>query len=115
MSERLFLMPGKSVGKKGLPGGKIECKDGSNPFELSDKILKVIEPNIEYLKAVGVLSVNQETPVPENDSPQQKSDKRTALEKEADVFEVEYTDKTTAKEIQAMIDQKKELLQGDDN
>ena len=60
MSEKLYLMPGCSVGKQGLPGGKLEAKKDGKPLLIEEKYKKVLEKNIPYLKTTGSIKTADE-------------------------------------------------------
>lgn len=111
--EALYLKPGESISKKGLPNGRIECKKNDEPLKLGDNILKVIEKNIPFLKTKGTLldqsAYEKFITVEETDS--EKSEKRLALEKEATELEIEFTDSTTQKELKALIAEKTKELE----
>jgi len=112
--EKLWISSGTTISKKGLPGGKLECKKGADPLELEEKFAKVIEKNIPFLKVSGklldqagydnVMTVEE----PEDTG---KSEKRIALEKEATELEIEFNDRTSQKDLIAMIEAVKEELE----
>lgn len=109
--EKLYLKPGSQIGKKGLPGGKLECKKGDDPLLVEDKYLTVIEKNIDFFKSEGRL-MNQAAydkfmTVEEKPDESGKTDKRLALEKEATEFGIEFTDRTSGKDLTAEIELKK--------
>lgn len=113
-NEKLFLVPGCTVGKKGLPGGKIECKKGQDPLELNEKVLKVLEKNLPYLKSTGkILTLSQVEKLLEKAGDDKKSEKRLNLEAEATDLEIEFDDKTTQKELVLAIEEKKAELLSD--
>lgn len=58
--EKMFLMPGCSIGKDGLPGKKLECKTGAKPLLITDKQLKIIEPSVQYLVSQGKIKPQSE-------------------------------------------------------
>lgn len=108
MAEKLYLAPGNSFGKKGLPGNKIVSKAGEYK-ELTETQIKVMEKNIPGLKLRGiVLTASQVAELEKSEEGEnKKSDKRVALEKEATELEIEFTDKTSQKDLSAAIEAKK--------
>jgi len=104
----MYLVPNRSIGKKGLRGGKITA--GKDEYlKLTDGDIKVLERNIPGLKLKGVIVDNKPEAV-EKDV-ETKSDKRVALEKEATELEIEFTDRTSGKDLQTSIDAKKAELE----
>lgn len=108
--EVLYLKPGRFIGKKGLPNGRLECKKGDEPLKLEEKHLKVLEKNIPGLKIKGVLldqsAYEKFITVEETDSVKKKSDKQIALEKRATELGLEFNDSTKQKDLKALIDAK---------
>ena len=58
-TKTVYLLKGKTLGAKGLPGGKLDAK--KKDIQLTEKQLKVISGSVEYLFAQGILSY---TPTP---------------------------------------------------
>lgn len=99
-----YLLPGNDISKLGLPGGHI--KADKTAYQIKDEELAVIQPSLEYLVAVGKIS-NGEPPEPvaENDEADSgKSAKRLELEAQATELGIEFTDKTSQKELSALIE-----------
>lgn len=108
--EKLYLKPGITIGRKGLPKGKLECKSDSEPLEIKEKLLKVIEDIVPFLKSEGKIldqAAYDKLMTVEDKSDSGKSDVRIALEKEATEFGIEFTDKTTQVVLKAEIEAKK--------
>lgn len=99
----MFLVPNRTLTKKGLSGGKIES--GNEYRELTEVELKIIEPQLHFWKKDNLIVDS----IPEK--AESKSDNRLALEKEAGELEIEFTDRTSGKEIQTLIDAKKAELE----
>lgn len=107
-----YLTPGSSVGKKGLPGGKLEAKN--DYLKVDKKYFPVIGEVFDFLIAKGRMidgeayaKIKAEPEAPKEPG---KSEKRLALEAEAMDLEVDFDDKTSQKELVAAIDAKKEEL-----
>jgi hypothetical protein len=96
-----FLMPGKKIGARGLPGGEIVA--GEKPRKISETELKCFEPSLEYLVAVGTIE-KKETDEPAQQTEPEKSAKRLELEAQAVELGIEFTDRTTQKELASMIE-----------
>lgn len=58
-TKTVYLLKGKTLGAKGLPGGKLDAK--KKDIQLTEKQLKVVSGSVEYLLAQGILSY---TPTP---------------------------------------------------
>lgn len=108
--EVLYLKPGRFIGKKGLPKGRIECKKDDEPLKLDKKQLKVLEKNIPALKVKGVLLTKEQydkfITVEDSESGKKKSDKQIALEKRATELGIEFNDSTKQKDLKSLIDAK---------
>lgn len=100
----MFLVPNRTIIKKGLQGGKLAS--GKEYLELTDKVIEVLGNTLFHFKKSGAI-VDEIPKEPEST----KSEKRLALEKEATDLEIEFTDRTSGKELQALIDAKKEELE----
>jgi hypothetical protein len=103
----MYLIPNRTFSKKGLRGGKIESKD--EYLKLTPGDLKVMEKNIPGLKLRKIVVDNK----PEIVEPKEKgkSDARITLEKEAGELEIEFTDRTSGKDLSALIEAKKAELE----
>lgn len=109
MAEKYFLMPDKTIGKAGLPGGKLVCKKTDKPLQIEDKHVKILEKNLPFLLSQKIVVAGDDL---EEAKPAElgKSEKRLALEAEATDLEVDFDDKTSQKDLIAAIDAKKEEL-----
>ena len=112
--EKLYLKPGTFIIKKGLSGGKLECKKSDNPLELTDGTFKLLEPNMHHFKADGRILDQKayDKLINSTEKPKGKSEARIALEKEATEFEIEFTEQSKNKDLKVLIDAKKEELEG---
>lgn len=100
-----YLLPGKSITKPGLPGNKIEAKTTARP--ISETELNVIKESVDYLVYAKVITTDPPVvaqPEDEAETGTTKSEKRIALEAQATELGIEFTDKTTQKELSALID-----------
>lgn len=112
-NETYFLMPGCQIGKKGLPGGKLTCKEGTDPKKIEEKHAKVIENNIPYflskktlITGADLIAMQEKAEKEAEADKNKKSDKRTILEAEATELEIEFTTKTSNKDLEAAIKSK---------
>ena len=78
MSEKLYLMPGKSIGKKGLPKNKLEVKKDGKPLLIEDKYMKIISKNIPVFKSMGVLKSADELAAIDEAEKKADADKKEA-------------------------------------
>ena len=98
----MYLVPNSKIGKKGLRNGEISSKKDEY-LKLTDTEIKVLEKNIPGLKSRGIIV----DVIPEVvEKVETKSDKRMALEKEAVKLEIDFTDRTSGKELAALIEEK---------
>jgi hypothetical protein len=99
-----YLLPGTSIGKKGLPGGQISAKD--KPVQVSDEHAEIIGPSLDFLVSQGKVSKGFPAAYAEPYAPADdgKSAKRLELEAQATELGIEFTDKTTQKELAALIE-----------
>lgn len=96
-----YLLPGNKIGARGLPGGEIKADKTAR--QISDEELSCFEPSLEYLVAVGKISNGiPAEPVAAPDP--EKSAKRIELEAQAKELGIEFTDKTTQKELSGLIE-----------
>lgn len=95
-----YLVPGKKIGNSALPGGCLEAK--KDYLEIDAKYIPAIKESLEYLTANGI--VVNEIPKSESSSDSEKSEKRLALEAEATELGIDFTGKTTQKELAALIE-----------
>lgn len=107
MSEKYYLVPGSSIGKKGLPGGKLTA--GKEPLLIEEKYIKVIEKNLGFFLSEKriVKAADLETEKPKSG----KTEKRLKLEAEAIEFEIEFTDRTSGKDLEVAIEAAKKELE----
>ena len=101
----MYLVPNKTFSKKGLKGGKITSKKDEY-LELTEDDLKVMEKNIPFLKSNGFV-VDAIPKIVEEAPKTGKSEARIALEKEATEFGIEFTDRTSGKDLKTAIEAKK--------
>lgn len=109
--ETYYLMPGNSVGRKGLPGGILECKKGAAPLKIEEKYFDLMESVIDYQRAAktGKILIASELKAKEEAEEAEKaatgkSEKRLALEAEAAELGIEFTDSTSQKKLKELID-----------
>ncbi len=107
MGEKYFLMPGCAIGKEGLPGKKLECKKDGKPLALKEAHVKIIEKNLGFYMSQGTIKTASDLETAEEKAEAGKSEKRIALEAEAEELGVEFNDRTTGKDLQTAIDEAK--------
>lgn len=107
MVEKYFLMPGCTIGKEGLPGKKLECGKSAKPKLIDDKHVEIIKKNLGFYMSKGTIKTAAELEAAEAKSEAGKSEKRAALEAEAEELGIEFTDRTSGKDLQTAIDEAK--------
>lgn len=111
MGEKYFLMPGCAIGKEGLPGKKLECGKSAKPKLIEEKHIKIIEKNLGFYISQGTIKTASDLETAEEKAEAGKSEKRIGLEAEATELDVEFTDRTSGKDLQAAIDEAKKELE----
>jgi hypothetical protein len=115
MAEKYFLMPGVTISKDGLPGKKLECKKGGKPLELKKEYVEIIKKNLPFLMSQKKVVTSDDVETVSDKEESGKSEKRIALEKEAIELGVEFNSKTSGKDLEAAILEKKTAPEtGDD-
>ena len=108
---KLFLAPGNCIGRTGLPGGKLECKKGSSPLEIESKYQELIEDIVPFLKSQGKIldeaGYLKLTNVDSKPAISGKSETRIKLEDEATKLGIEFKSRTSNKDLEALIADKK--------
>jgi hypothetical protein len=105
-----YLKPGTTIGASGLPGGKISAD--KKPVYISEEHAEIIGKSLDYLVSAGkvgkgAIKEDTETETENNiGDDSSKSEKRIALEIQAKELGIEFTDRTTQKELAALIDAK---------
>ncbi len=122
MAERYYLIPGKSIGKKGLPAGKLECGKGKDPLEIKPKLVEVIKKNLGYFVSQGTIVTGtvldelaekavteaEEKKASEDANKKAVSDKMQALIEHAESLGLEVPEKISQKDLKKLIQDKGE-------
>lgn len=109
MAKEYYLLPGKKIHNKDLPGGKVEAK--KEPLKIEEKVSKVIGKSLDFLVTQGICSVGYPVPkgkASKGNASQKKKDEeilKTLIE-EAAALEIEIPEGAKPEEIQALIDTK---------
>ncbi len=114
MKEKLFLVPGVTIGREGLPGKKLECREGKDYLEIEEKYIEILEDVIPFLQSEKKIITRSELDkLEEKEAKSKKSDARIALETEAEELEISFNTKTSNKNLSDLIEEKKLEIETD--
>lgn len=113
-TESYYLLPGTSIGKKGLPNGKLECKKSGKPLKVDPKYYGICGDSFDYLIAKGKMVDGAGLKKMEEKAEKEKADAKAKAEadKKADAEAAEAQkkdDSEAAKELEALKKQAAEL------